>query len=589
MNDTTDGGNKDNQEENKQDVVPIVPKRGRGRPKKIRKTVEELLLEASERLQRPVGGVSAPSIASKTPEKAPQSVEEVPADIQLAYETIQRSLRVIASRRANRDFLTYIRMMAPKVVDGFKMGRHIEVIAQKLQMVVDGKIKRLMVFLPPRSSKSVICSKLFPSWYIGRNPKHEIMTISHSDQLASDFGRSVRDIVDMPEFTTVFNGVQLRQDVRASGKWMTNKNGSYYAAGVRSQIAGRGAHIAILDDAMSEEDAISSAGRKYIKEWWPSGLRTRLMPNGSIIIINTRYHHDDLCGWLLRQEEKMDIPFSKRWDVIRIPAWLDRHSAKLLDLPEGSSYFPEWKPDEVLALDEQEIRATNGSRYWESLYMQNPMPDEGGIIKKNWVTWWEGHEPPRCDFIIQTYDTAFSTRTTADYSVIQTWGIFNNIDTNELNGVETVTSNLILLGNMKGRYEYPELRRIAAQEYRKHRPDICIVEKKASGQSLIQDMRKSGLPVLEYTPDKDKVSRVYSASPMFESRRVWLPKDRSWSNDLFEELIGFPYAQHDDQVDACIMAVHYVKESWRLLHPEDKKWLDDEDRRKTKRVAYWRV
>jgi predicted phage terminase large subunit-like protein len=393
----------------------------------------------------------------------------------------------------------------------------------------------------------------------------------------------------MPEFTTVFNGVHLRQDVRASGKWMTNKNGSYYAAGVRSQIAGRGAHIAILDDAMSEEDAISSAGRKYIKEWWPSGLRTRLMPNGSIIIINTRYHHDDLCGWLLRQEEKMDIPFSKRWDVIRIPAWLDRHSAKLLDLPEGSSYFPEWKSDEVLALDEQEIRATNGSRYWESLYMQNPMPDEGGIIKKNWVTWWEGHEPPRCDFIIQTYDTAFSTRTTADYSVIQTWGIFNNIDTNELNGVETVTSNLILLGNMKGRYEYPELRRIAAQEYRKHRPDICIVEKKASGQSLIQDMRKSGLPVLEYTPDKDKVSRVYSASPMFESRRVWLPKDRSWSNDLFEELIGFPYAQHDDQVDACIMAVHYVKESWRLLHPEDKKWLDDEDRRKTKRVAYWRV
>jgi predicted phage terminase large subunit-like protein len=589
MNDTTDGGNKDNQEENKQDVVPIVPKRGRGRPKKIRKTVEELLLEASERLQRPVGGVSAPSIASKTPEKAPQSVEEVPADIQLAYETIQRSLRVIASRRANRDFLTYIRMMAPKVVDGFKMGRHIEVIAQKLQMVVDGKIKRLMVFLPPRSSKSVICSKLFPSWYIGRNPKHEIMTISHSDQLASDFGRSVRDIVDMPEFTTVFNGVQLRQDVRASGKWMTNKNGSYYAAGVRSQIAGRGAHIAILDDAMSEEDAISSAGRKYIKEWWPSGLRTRLMPNGSIIIINTRYHHDDLCGWLLRQEEKMDIPFSKRWDVIRIPAWLDRHSAKLLDLPEGSSYFPEWKSDEVLALDEQEIRATNGSRYWESLYMQNPMPDEGGIIKKNWVTWWEGHEPPRCDFIIQTYDTAFSTRTTADYSVIQTWGIFNNIDTNELNGVETVTSNLILLGNMKGRYEYPELRRIASQEYRKHRPDICIVEKKASGQSLIQDMRKSGLPVLEYTPDKDKVSRVYSASPMFESRRVWLPKDRSWSNDLFDELIGFPYAQHDDQVDACIMAVHYVKESWRLLHPEDKKWLDDEDRRKTKRVAYWRV
>ena len=515
--------------------------------------------------------------------------EEDRAAVVMSYGSLSASLRQLVDKEARRSFIVFIRKMAPKVVDGFKMGRHIEVIANELQNVVDGKTKRLMVFLPPRSSKSVICSKLFPAWYIGRNPKHEIMTISHSDQLASDFGRSVRDIVGDAEFGSVFTGVDLRQDVRASGKWMTNKNGSYYAAGVRSQIAGRGAHIAILDDAMSEEDAISPAGRKYIKEWWPSGLRTRLMPNGSIIIINTRYHHDDLCGWLLRQEEKMDIPFSKRWNVIKIPAWLDRHSAKLLDLPEGSSYFPEWKPREILELDEEEIRATNGSRYWESLYMQNPTPDEGGIIKKSWLNWWEAPEPPRCDFIIQTYDTAFSTKTTADNSVIQTWGIFNSLDTSELNGVEKVVTNLILLGNVKGRFEYPDLRRMAASEYRKHRPDVCIVEKKASGQSLIQDMRKSGLPVLEYTPDKDKQSRVYSASPMFEAGRVWLPKDRVWAIDLSDELLSFPYAQHDDQVDACVMAVHYVKESWRLLHPEDRNWEDELNSRKPKRVAYWRV
>ena len=214
---------------------------------------------------------------------------------------------------------------------------------------------------------------------------HEILTISHSDQLASDFGRSVRDIVNSEDFQKVFKSVALRSDVRAAGKWKTNQNGTYYAAGVRSQIAGRGAHVAILDDAMSEEDAISEAGRRFIKEWYPAGLRTRIMPNGSILIINTRYHYDDLCGWLLKQQEDMSEYETIPWEVIRIPAWLDDEAAELLDLPVGSSYFPEWKPDEVLQIDENEIRASNGARYWNALYMQNPTPEEGGLIKKKWI------------------------------------------------------------------------------------------------------------------------------------------------------------------------------------------------------------
>ena len=188
------------------------------------------------------------------------------------------------------DFLTFVRLMAPKLISDWKMGKHIEVISKKLTQLENGEIKRLMVFLPPRSSKSVICSKLFPAWYIGKNPEHEILTVSHSDQLSSDFGRSVRDLVNTEDFARIFGGVSLRSDVRAAGKWKTTQGGTYYAAGVRSQIAGRGAHIAILDDVMSEEDSFSEAGRKYIKEWYPAGLRTRIMPNGSILIINTRYH-----------------------------------------------------------------------------------------------------------------------------------------------------------------------------------------------------------------------------------------------------------------------------------------------------------
>ena len=480
-------------------------------------------------------------------------------------------------------FLHFIAMFAPTLVPDWLMGRHIHVIADRLQKVESGEIKRLMVFLPPRSSKSVICSKLFPAWYVGRHPQHEILTVSHSDQLASDFGRSVRDLVNFDLFNTVFPDVQLRSDVRAAGKWKTNQGGTYYAAGVRSQIAGRGAHVAILDDVMSEEDSFSETGRRYVKEWYPSGLRTRIMPNGSIVIINTRYHEDDLCGWLLRQESQIEL--ENKWEVIKIPAWVDEPSSKMLNLPVGSSYFPEWKPSEILKNDEEEIKASNGSRYWESLYMQNPVPDTGGIIKKKWLKWWDYDEPPPCDYIIQTYDTAFSTKTTADFSVIQTWGIFEHMETDST-GRENWVSNLILLGNEKGRFDYPALRTKAQELYDYHKPDVCIIEKKASGQSLIQDLRRAGLPVLDYIPDRDKTARVYAATPLMEAGRVWLPKGYEWSDDLYGEAITFPNARHDDQVDAMTMAIHYMKESWNLLHPDDPDYEEGYERKK--RVAYWK-
>ena len=262
------------------------------------------------------------------------TMENLNSNLQNNYIESYINLEALLSQQielqCNDDFLSFVRLVAPTIVSDFKMGRHIEIISNKLQQVENGEIKRLMVFLPPRSSKSVVCSKLFPAWYIGRNPKHELLTISHSDQLASDFGRSVRDIVNMEMFQKVFRGVALRSDVRAAGKWKTNHEGTYYAAGVRSQIAGRGAHVAILDDAMSEEDAISSAGRRFIKEWYPAGLRTRIMPDGAIVIINTRYHYDDLCGWLLKQQENMPDYETIPWDVVRIPAWLDDDAAEAL-------------------------------------------------------------------------------------------------------------------------------------------------------------------------------------------------------------------------------------------------------------------
>ena len=490
---------------------------------------------------------------------------------------------------SSQDFMTFVRMMAPLLIADFRMGRHIELICDKLQQVDDGTCRRLMVFLPPRSSKSVICSKLFPAWYMGRHPNHEILSVSHSDQLSSDFGRAVRDLVGNEMFQTIFPQVKLRSDVRSAGKWQTNHNGVYVAAGVKTQIAGRGAHVAILDDVMSEEDAFSEAGRRYVKEWFPAGLRTRLMPSGSIVIINTRYHEDDICGWLLDNEKNASTAdeILHPWEVIKIPAWLDEQAAKLLDLPVGSSYFPEWKPDHVLRLDELEIKRHNGSRYWQSLYMQDPTPQEGGIIKKGWFQRWPHDDPPECEFIIQTMDTAFSAKTTADYSVMQTWGIFEIWETDSV-GKERLIPQLILLGNIRGRFEYPDLRAKAQEEYEKHEPDAVMIEKKASGQSLIQDLRRAGLPVLEFTPDRDKVSRATAATPFLESGRIWLPENKEWAFDLIEEAIGFPNARHDDQVDAMVMAVLYMRDSWYVSHTDDPDYdEDDEDIYKPPRKGYW--
>ena len=526
------------------------------------------------------------TINPTSPSSPPQSTTTTIQDMVHAREQLYNI--VIGS--AKDDFLTFVRLVAPQLIADFKMGRHIELISSKLQQIKEGTIKRLMVFLPPRSSRSVICSKLFPAWNMGLNPNHEILSVSHSDQLASDFGRAVRDVVNSDVFKTIFPGVLLRSDVRSAGKWQTNQNGVYVAAGVKTQIAGRGAHVAILDDVMSEEDAFSAAGRRYIKEWYPAGLRTRLMPNGSIVIINTRYHEDDICGWLLGAEadESIDAQLNP-WEVIKIPAWLDEHAAKLLNLPVGSSYFPEWKPDNILKGDELEIKKHNGTRYWQSLYMQDPTPAEGGILKKEWFQQWKDHDPPECDFIVQTMDTAFSAKTTADYSVMQTWGIFEKYEVDS-RGKEALIPNLILLGNVRKRFEYPELRQTAQEEFEKHDPDIIIIEKKASGQSLIQDLRRAGLPVLEYTPDRDKVTRANAATPFLESGRIWLPFTKPWSLELIEEAAGFPNARYDDQVDAMVMAVLYMRDAWKVSHPSDPDYDEDEDRitYKSPRKGYWR-
>jgi predicted phage terminase large subunit-like protein len=467
--------------------------------------------------------------------------------------------------------------MAPFLVPDFVMGKHIEVMCQKLQEVADGTLKRVMIFLPPRSTKSLVGNQLYSSWYMGNNPERFLLGVSHSADLAVDFGRTVRDIMSLEEYGEIFPGATLRADVRAQGKFMTEKGGTYFAAGRTTQIAGRGAHVAILDDVLSEKEAEKAAGREHAKKWYTSGLRSRLQPNGAIVIINTRYHDDDICGWLLGKSKEGE------WEVIKFPAWNDEVSAKLLGHPVGTSYFPEWKPDHLLKAEEEEITRNEGTATWQSLYMQDPQPQGGGMLKDSYFKVWEEEEPPDCSFVLQSMDTAFSIRTTADYSVMQTWGIFEILEKDSA-GVETYVPNMILLSNVRDRYEYPDLRAKAQELFHKHKPDLVLIEKKASGQSLIQDLRRGGLPILEYLPGGDKVTRAHACTPVMEAGRVWLPA-KTWSDTLLTEAMAFPKGKHDDQIDAMTQAILWMKESWNLQHPDDEEYPEV----KYKPVSYWRV
>ena len=334
-----------------------------------------------------------------------------------------------ALKRAADDFPTYAQIMAPVIVpENFTWGRHLQKLAETLQLVEEGKITRLMIELSPGASKSSLVT-LFESWCLGRHGAWKILGISHSGQLAMKFSRFVKDIVSASDFAKIFPKFPgLRADVQAAGYWYLDKTGGMFvSAGVGAGIAGERANLAVLDDPLSEQTAESDLERRKVIEWYGPGLKTRMLPDARMVIVSTRWRLDDLSGYLLDLEKKnLD---ADKWTRISIPAILDAPSAKFLGLPEGGSYWPEyWSLDKLLT---KKNAGDLSPAKWAALYMQSPVPEEGSIIKNGWIKWWKEEKPPRCDYVIQTLDSAFSTKTTADFSVIATWGIFHEVEAGE--------------------------------------------------------------------------------------------------------------------------------------------------------------
>ena len=470
-------------------------------------------------------------------------IANLPSDIRSQYKRLKvMHAEKKIQRKAKDDFMSFTKAVWPEFIEG----AHHRVIAQKFNDLANKKINRLIVNMPPRHTKSEFASFLLPAWMVGRNPKLKIIQATHTGELAVRFGRKAKTLIDSEEYSKIFE-TTLREDSQAAGRWETAQGGEYFAAGVGGAITGRGADLLIIDDPHSEQDAMSSTAMESAYEWYTSGPRQRLQPGGAIVIVMTRWSTKDVTGQLLKAQSEEG---SDQWDVVELPALL----------PDGKPVWPEFWTSEELLKTKASIPVSN----WNAQYMQSPTGEEGALIKRDWWQDWEKKYPPPLDYIIQSYDTAFTKGTKSDYSAITTWGVFET---------EADGQNIILLDAFKDRYEFPELRRVAYEQYLQWKPDMVIIEAKASGLPLTHELRAMDIPVINFTPSRgnDKHVRVNSVAPLFESGKIWAPMHEHFAQEVVEECAAFPYGEHDDYVDSTTQAIMRIRQGGMVRHPEDYK------------------
>ena len=459
--------------------------------------------------------------------------------------------RAVEREKGQKSFMTFVKTMWPNFISG----RHHAIMAGKFEEIASGKLKRLIINMPPRHTKSEFASYLLPAWYLGRFPDKKIIQSSNTAELAVGFGRKVRNLVDSEKYARIFPNVSLRHDSKAAGRWSTNMNGEYFAIGVGGTVTGKGADLLIIDDPHSEQEAALAANDPGIYdkvyEWYSSGPRQRLQPGGSIVIVMTRWGKRDLTGQVLKAEGQRG---GEEWEVIEFPAIL----------PSGNPLWPEFWPLEEL----QALKAELPNQKWQAQYQQAPTSESSAIVKREWWRTWDSDRPPVCDFILMAWDTAFEKSNRADYSACTTWGVFYHPDDTGKD-----QANIILINAIRDRVEFPELKKLAIEQYREWNPDSVIIEKKASGAPLIYEMRAMGIPVQEFTPVRgnDKITRLNAVSDLFASGRVWAPNIH-WAEEVIDEVASFPSGDHDDYVDTVSLALMRFRKGGYI-----KTQLDEED------------
>ena len=502
-----------------------------------------------------------------TPEIVEKLVKNMPhaeaAELLAMFDELEERKRVQA---AQDDFLAFI----AAIDKSYKFGAHLKRLGNLLMDVEQNIKNRIAVSMAPRMGKSQMISIYYPAWYLGRHPDHKVIVASHTADLAVVMARKVRNLIQSPEYARIFPNTKIASDAKAAAQWNTTQGGEYFAIGVGGALAGRGAHLIIADDPLSEQDikAGNTNSLDTAYEWFSAGLRTRLMPDGKICVLHTRWHQRDLIGRLLKDSAMNEG--GDNYEAFEFPAILNEGTEN-----EKSIWPEQWTLESL-----QQTRASMHHIMWQwyAQYQQNPTAAEAAIIKRDWIKWWTREDPPPCDFIVQSFDTALTTKQRSDFSVCHTWGTFTNEDDG--------TQNVILLNKVKGKYEFPELKVMAHEQYSEWQPDSVIVEAKASGQPLIDEMRRSGIFVQDFSPGKgqDKIARLNAVADMFASGHVWFP-ETAWASQTVEEILAFPAGEHDDEVDTMTLALQRIRKGGLLRLTTDHE--DNEGFQRARRAAYY--
>jgi len=467
---------------------------------------------------------------------------------------------------AQNDFLSFI----AAIDTNYKFGTHLKRLGSLLMEVEQNVKNRIAVSMAPRMGKSQMISIYYPAWYLGKHPDHKVIVASHTADLAVVMARKVRNLINTPEYKAIFPETNIASDAKAAAQWNTTKGGEYFAIGVGGALAGRGAHLIIADDPLSEQDikAGNTTTLDNAYEWFSAGLRTRLMPDGKICVLHTRWHQRDLIGRLIKDSAMNEG--GDTYETFEFPAILNEGTDN-----EKSIWPEQWSIESL-----QQTRASMHHIMWQwyAQYQQNPTAAEAAIIKRDWIRWWEKDDPPKIDFMVQAFDTALTTKERSDFSVCHTWGVFES--------EEDGTQNVILLNKVKGKYEFPELKAMAHEQYKIWEPDSVIVEAKASGQPLIDEMRRSGIFVQDFSPGKgqDKIARLNAVADMFASGHVWFPEN-AWAAATVEEILAFPAGEHDDEVDTMTLALMRIRKGGLLRLSSDHE--DNEPYYAGRRQAYY--
>lgn len=421
---------------------------------------------------------------------------------------------------------------------------HLDLIADRLTRLADGRISRLLICVPPRSLKSLLCSVIYPAWLMARNDAERMLCLSYAQPLAEDFARQCRQLMGSHFYCSTFD-TRLSPDRRAVEQFETTGGGGRIASSVHGTVTGRGGDFIILDDIMKPEEALSETGRKSVLDWLRDTLISR--PNSKrdqrLLVIMQRLHEDDVAGYLMAQGG---------WEALVLPAIAvepEEHHFEIAGRPvtvrraPGDPLHPQ---RESLATLEQ-LRRDMGNLTFAAQYQQNPLPTEGNLVKRAWFGVYQPIDLLGMERVIQSWDIGAKTASNHDFSVCTTWGL--------------KAGNIYLLDVWRSKLEMPELCRKVIELSDRFNPERVLIEDKGSGTALMQALRAQYFhKAIGYMPKDDKVVRLGGVTPTIEGGHVHLPQTAPWLDDFLHEICGFPGTKHDDQVDSTSQALHWIRE-----------------------------